>query len=426
MGMDEKIDYIIGEEIDLHRLLKASEVVRLLDGAVQAGACRAEVADRDGNVLAGRGVESPYGVRRTILLEGEPSGMVSIYAPDAAAQIDGVADMLHIALQALIEGALKRMLTSEAHTTIVNQSYDELLAANKLLGASEQKYRELAASLELKVQERTLELSRAYAAMLQKEKLASIGGLAAGMAHEINNPIGFIISNLNTLTKYAAKLKEMLEFYRQTCEPVISEGLAQKAESLRKALKLDFVVTDLDDLVNQSLSGAERVQKLVADMKGFSHVDEAGPVPTDINKELEQTLRVLQHEVKEGTSIDCQLGDLPRVRLNPALLSQAFLQVIQNALRLETADLKLLISTCLQDDHVLIQIADNGPGIPLEIRDRIFEPFFTTKEVGKGVGMGLALAHQAVSACGGIITVECPPAGGTVFCISLPMGGTQQ
>jgi len=424
MSLDRKLDFIIGEDKSLAELLGTSDALMLLDGAVRAGATGAEIVDSCGVLLASRGEESLRSVTRTVLVEGEPSGTIVVYAAEAGAAVDGIADMLHAAVQTLINGSMKRMLTSEAHTFIVNQSYDELVETNRKLVASEQQYRELAASLEIRVRERTDELNRAYAAMLQKEKLAAIGGLAAGMAHEINNPIGFVISNLRTLIKYAAKLKEMLEFYRLTCEPAVPEQIAAQAEARWKELKIGFVFTDIDALVLQSLSGAERVQKLVADMKGFSHVDETGgAVLTDVNQELEQTLSILVHEIRPETIIVRNLGDVPRVSVDPALISQAFLQIIQNALQLNSGNVSIVITSLQHDDHLLVRIADNGPGIPRDIRDRIFEPFFTTREVGQGTGMGLALAQQAVQACGGALDVTCPPDGGTVFTISIPLRG---
>jgi hypothetical protein len=421
--MDRKLDFIIGEDKNLVQLLDASETLMLLDGAVRGGACGAVVADSNGLLLAARGAESPFTVTRTIFVEGEPSGTVSMYTANPSAGLEGIADMLHAALQTMINGAMKRMLTAEAHTTIVNDSYEELLETNRRLGASEQQYRELAASLEIKVRERTEELNRAYAVMLQKEKLAAIGGLAAGMAHEINNPIGFVISNLHTLTKYAAKLKEMLEFYRMTCEPVIPENIARQAETRWKELKIGFVFTDIDALVMQSLGGAERVQKLVANMRGFSHVDEAGEVSADINLELEQTLNVLHHEIRQDIVIELNLATMPKARLNPALLSQAFFQILHNAIHLETPELRISVTTCQRDNDLVIKIADNGPGIPPDIRDRIFEPFFTTKDVGQGTGMGLTLAQQSIQALGGAIAVISPPEGGTAFIVSIPVGG---
>ncbi len=423
MGKDRKLDFIIGEDKNLGQLLDISETLMLLDGAVRAGACGAVIAYSNGELLAASGEISPHKVTRTIFVEGEPSGAVSVYAAISDSGCEGIADMLQAALQTLINGAMKRILTAEAHTTIVNQSYEELLETNRKLVISEQQYRELAASLEIKVRERTEELNRAYAIMLQKEKLAAIGGLAAGMAHEINNPIGFVISNLHTLTKYAARLKEMLEFYRLTCEPVVPENIAKQVETRWRELKIGFVFTDIDDLVAQSLSGAERVQKLVAEMKGFSHVDEAGEVPTDINLELEQALNILHHEIRQGIAIELNFAAVPKVRLNPVLLSQAFFQILHNAIHLKTPELKISVTTSQLDNDLVIKIADNGPGIPVGIRDRIFEPFFTTKDVGEGTGMGLTLAQQSIQALGGAIAVSSPPEGGTAFIVSVPTGG---
>jgi signal transduction histidine kinase len=425
MGMDNKLDFVIGEDKLLSQLLEISEVLLLLNGAVKSGVCGVEIIDSKQSVLAASGEKSPYEICRSVIVEGEPVGTVLVYAPDSGAGFNGIADMLHAAVQTLIKGTMKRMLTSEAHTTIVNQSYDELLDINQKLRTSEQLYRELAESLEIKVQERTEELNKAYAEMLQKEKMAAIGGLAAGMAHEINNPIGFVISNLHTLKKYAARIVEMLEFYRKNCDPAIPVHLVELVGVKWDELKIGFVLTDIDMLVNQSLNGAERVQKLVADMRGFSHVGETGQVSTDINLEIEQTLSVLSHEIRQGTQIEQSLGIIPKIKLNPGLLSQALLQMIKNSLQLETPHLIVSIKTCQLGEMIIVQIADNGPGIPIEIRDRIFEPFFTTKDVGVGTGMGLTLAQQAVQVCGGTLAVNCPIEGGTIITVSLPVGEEQ-
>jgi hypothetical protein len=215
----------------------------------------------------------------------------------------------------------------------------------------------------------------------------------------------------------------MLEFYRTSCEPVIPEHIARQVETRWKELKLGFVLTDIDGLVIQSLSGAERVQKLVANMKGFSHVDEAGEVSADINLELEQTLNVLHHEIRQDIVIELNFATIPKVRLNPALFSQAIFQILHNAIHLKTPDLKISITTSQLDNDLVIKIADNGPGIPSDIRDRIFEPFFTTKDVGQGTGMGLTLAQQSIQALGGTIAVTSPPEGGTAFIVSIPVGG---
>ncbi len=158
-------------------------------------------------------------------------------------------------------------------------------------------------------------------------------------------------------------------------------------------------------------------------MKGFSHVDEAGEVPTDINLELEQALNILHHEIRQGIAIELNFAAVPKVRLNPVLLSQAFFQILHNAIHLKTPELKISVTTSQLDNDLVIKIADNGPGIPVGIRDRIFEPFFTTKDVGEGTGMGLTLAQQSIQALGGAIAVSSPPEGGTAFIVSVPTGG---
>lgn len=421
MSPDRKLDFVIGEDKNLSQLLDVSESQMLLDGAKKAGAFGAEIVDSCKLILAFSGNKSDFVVCRTIFIEGEPSGIVLVYAPDSVTSVDGIADMLHSALQTLINGTMKRMLTSEAHTSIVNRSYTDLLESNEKLKASEMQFRELAATLEIKVQERTEELNRTYAILLQKEKLAAIGGLAAGMAHEINTPIGFVISNLHTLAKYSNKFKEMLQYYRVTCEPLLPSPFSEQAESYWEKLKMGYVFTDIDSLIEQSLDGAERIRKLVAEMRGFSHVDEIGKVKTDINVEIEHTLTVLQHEIRQGTQIERNFGTVSNVTLNPSLLSMALLQILQNALQLEVSNLKISINTSQQSDNILIQIADNGPGIDINILDRIFEPFFTTKDVGAGTGMGLTIAGQAIQSCGGTVTVSCPAEGGTVFTLSIPV-----
>lgn len=420
MTMDRRLDFVVGQEVGLRQLLNAADALMLLEGAVRAGACGAEIVAADETLLASCGEAGPWTLQRPIMVEGEPVGSLKVFGGSAASGLEGVADMLHTALRTLVSSAMKRLLTSETHTAVINQTYGELLETNQRLAQSERQYRDLAETLETKVHERTEELGRAYSAMLQREKLASIGQLAAGMAHEINNPVGFVISNLTTLQRYTAKLKEMLAFYRLCCESQLPPPLMKEAGERRQELKIDFIVNDLHALTAQSLDGAERVKKLVADLRGFSHVGESGEMSTDLNAELERTLSVLGHEVREGTVIERRLSPVPRVTLRPALISQAFLNVIRNALQLKVPALQLSISTEAGEGQVRVRIADNGPGIPAGIRNRVFDPFFTTKDVGEGTGMGLNVAYQAVSSCGGTISLECPPGGGTIFTIALP------
>lgn len=420
----QAVSFVVGEEKRLTEILHDGEVLPLLKGTVKAGATEVTVCDENGVVLwqernpAGR---SEYGGSLPLHLEGEPVGKLVVKGERSREEfLKGIAGLLLVALNTIIGNNLKRMLTTEIHTTVVNQSYDELLESNRCLAESEHRYRELAESLEQQVEERTGELKRAHARLLEQEKLASVGQLAAGVAHEINNPMGFITSNLATLQKYVARFVVMLDYYRGHLSS--DDEMARQAGEKWRELKLDMVRADVGDLLSQSLAGAERVKKIVADLKGFSHIDEVAEGETDVNAEIERTLSVMTHGIPGDAEIVRDFGQLPSLCCNPARLCQAFLNIIQNAIQARPDGLRLAISTRFSSDNgISVSLSDNGPGIPPEIRKRIFDPFFTTREVGAGTGMGLAVVYEVVTSLGGAIDVACPAEGGTTFSITLPV-----
>src|SRR6266568_2978195 len=285
-GGETNITYVVGEEKRLIDILSSAEVVPLLKGMVRAGAAEVAVLDTDGNTLwlernpvTGGNLAGNI----PIFLEGEPVGKLVIKGSAGREEpLKGLASLLLDALNTIIANNLKRMLTTEVHTAVVNQSYEDLVETNRRLAESEAQYRELAGELEKMVEERTSELKLAHARLLQQEKMASIGQLAAGMAHEINNPLGFITSNLNTLHKYAQRLMEMLELYRTMIgNDVAVAAVAAAAQQKWQKLKLDLVCADISVLIGQSLEGADRVGKIVADLKGFSHIDELAEAMSD-------------------------------------------------------------------------------------------------------------------------------------------------
>ena len=423
--MTQHVSFVVGAERRLTDILGAAEVAPLLEGAIRAGAAYAGLHTPDGEVIceassANEGVKGEW--HAPIVLEGEPVARLVVRGEGARGE--GIESLLLGALQGLVNAGLKRVLTTEIHTSVVHQSYEELLETNRQLAASEGRYRELATTLEQKVTQRTAELERAHTRLLQQQKLASVGQLAAGMAHEINNPLGFITSNLRTLQKYAARLITMLDYYVSLLgsDPACAR-LAQFSARKWQELKLDPICADIEPLIDQSLSGAERVGKIVADLKGFSHVDDTSVGIVDLNGEIDRTLSVLEHRFPPETQIVRNYGALPGFECHPALICQLFLNIIENAIEAspDPEGLRLVVSTLASDTEVTLAFADNGPGIPAAIRDRIFDPFFTTKEVGVGMGMGLAVVYDIVTGYNGTVEVACPAAGGTIFTVTLPL-----
>jgi len=422
-----RIVYCVGEEHALRDILPEAEAAALLSAASRAGLRGVRVVDPGGKALWGSGDDVPPpgegDPRRPILLEGEAAGSVVLPAGAAGGETqDALLALLADALTAMVHNNLKRMLVTETHTEVVNRSYEELLETNRSLSASEQRYRELAGTLEIKVRERTEELSRAMARLVQQEKMASVGQLAAGVAHEINNPLAFVTSNLRTLKKYTERFLDIIARYQRVFE---QGGVAQQdRDDLRKhrvSLRLDAISEDAGDLLRQTLEGTERVRKIVSDLKGFSHVDEEGEAPADMNREIDRTLSVMRHEIPAGAGIVREFSPLPVIPCRPGAFNQLFLGLVRNALQARQEGLRLTLRTGVSGDRIRIAFADNGPGVPADLRTRIFEPFFTTRDVGKGKGLGLTVAYDIVTAHGGTIEVEDTPGGGATFVLQLPI-----
>ncbi|HDH06562.1 MAG TPA: histidine kinase [Nitrospirae bacterium] len=421
-----KNDYITGADKSLKEVIKDVNLMPLLKSAVTACASDVMVEDTEGKILCRHGgpvKEAVFTIKQPMYLEGEVAGHIVITGDyEKKTRIRATAELLSEVLKIILQSNLKTIPATDTHKTVVNRSYEELLETNRQLKLSEVRHRELANTLEKEVQYRKDELKHAHAKLLHQEKIASIGQLAAGIAHEINNPLGFISSNINTLKQYVSKFREMLLFYRSAFE---KEGLSSEDREASKQkwknLKLDFIFPDVEDLVRESLAGAERVKKIVSDLKGFSHIDEANEADIDIKSEIERTLNVLTHEIPEDAEIVRDYQDIPAFFCNPAHICQVFFNIILNALQAKKEGLKLIIAARCLSNLIRIDFSDNGPGIPENIRNRIFDPFFTTKEVGTGTGMGLNVAYEIINSYGGAIEVESEAGKGATFSILLPL-----
>lgn len=262
------------------------------------------------------------------------------------------------------------------------------------------------------------ELKTVQSQILQQEKMASIGQLAAGVAHEINNPMGFITSNLGSLQKYVDKF---IGFIETQSALLASLGAAEQELEARKKLKLDYVIEDSRDLITESLDGAERVKEIVQNLKSFSRVDQTEEEYADINKCLETTLKIVWNELKYKTTVDKQYGELPHIKCFPQQLNQVFMNMLVNASQAIDQQGKITIRTSVEDGSVKVAITDTGCGMSREKTDRIFEPFFTTKEVGKGTGLGLSICYDIVKNHAGEIFVESEEGRGTTFSVLLPV-----
>lgn len=418
-------DYIVGAEKSLKELIKKVDLIPLFKSAVRAGATEVILEDADGNIMFHHGKQSPDNAlseKYPIYLNGEVAGHVLIKGNENREVLEDIGRIVLNATKLILKSSYKTIQPPEAQKTDMSMSYEEILESNRQLTVSETKYRELAGSLERQVLKRTEELKRAHVKLLQQEKVASVGQLASGVAHEINNPLGFISSNLNTLGQYISKFKDMLAFYHNIIDK--NEFPAEiREQSKRKwdKLKLDFIISDVEELIKESLVGTERVKKIVTDLKGFSHIDEANKVDIDINREIDRTLNVLSHETPENAEIIRDYGHLPLFTCNAAHICQAFFNIILNAIQAKKDGLKLTITTRSTNYLIKIAFSDNGPGIPGKIRNLVFEPFFTTKAVGTGTGMGLNVTYDIITSYGGSVEVESEAGKGATFSISLPL-----
>ncbi|MBT9553158.1 MAG: PAS domain S-box protein [Hydrogenophaga sp.] len=269
------------------------------------------------------------------------------------------------------------------------------------------------------------QLEEAQNQLLQQDKMASIGQLAAGVAHEINNPIGFVSSNLNTLRLYVSGLLGLSE----ACDAALAApgdaatlgALAKKREDI----EIEFLREDLPMLLDECADGLGRVKKIVQDLKDFSRVDHSDWAEADLNAGLESTLNVVRHEVKYKADVVKQLAPLPPVTCLLAQLNQVFMNLIVNAAHAIAEKGTITLLSGVEQGWAWVQVEDTGCGMSAEVQRRIFEPFFTTKDVGKGTGLGMSLSFSIVQKHGGTIQVHSAVGRGSAIRVWLPVDGPQ-
>jgi|GEM_PF-6908886 len=269
-------------------------------------------------------------------------------------------------------------------------------------------------------------LANTQGMLLQNEKMASIGQLAAGIAHEINNPAGYVASNLKTLSEYVHDFKTAIVQYETAVQEWQSAGFIPEAQTRKLAgelegLGLTTIRADIGDLLHDAHDGMKRISQIISNLKDFSHVNRNEVEEFDLNTVIEQTINVAWHELKYKAEVVRDFGDIPLISGFPGQLGQVIMNILVNAAQSIPQQGRITIKTWSETDRVYCSIADTGCGIPQNIVDKIFDPFFTTKPVGKGTGLGLNIAYNIITGHHGTITVNSALGEGTVFTIMLPI-----
>lgn len=274
------------------------------------------------------------------------------------------------------------------------------------------------------LREANAKLEEAQNQLVQSEKMASIGQLAAGVAHEINNPLGFVNSNLNSLEKYIVQLFAVIARYEAMMSPLLGNAEALAAiDRVRKDLDLEFLREDIPTLLKESRDGIGRVKKIVQSLKDFSHVDPSDEWQwSDLRKELDNTISLAWNELKYKCELVREYGEIPLIECLPGQISQVFLNLLVNASQAIGEKGTITVRTRHKGGNVEIDIADTGQGIDPAHLGKIFDPFFTTKPLGHGTGLGLSISYGIVRKHHGEITVASEQGKGTTFTIRLPLG----
>jgi two-component system NtrC family sensor kinase len=318
--------------------------------------------------------------------------------------------------------AEKKNPVTAGHVVIISDITQQQQFTEQL----EEKNRQILENVRL-LNEKNRELESAYAALtatqaqvVHQEKMASIGQLSAGVAHEINNPMGFITSNLSTLGKYVDRITEFIRLQRSALARR-DEAIVAELRETERNIKLDFILEDIGKLISESLDGADRVLDIIKSLKSFSRADDGERAATDINTCIESAITIAWNEIKYKATLEKQLGVLPPTLCCSNQLNQVFMNLLINAVQAIEKEGRITVRTWREGPWICASVSDTGCGIPADTISRIFEPFFTTKEVGAGTGLGLSISYDLIQRHGGDILVESTPGKGSTFTVRLPV-----
>ena len=300
--------------------------------------------------------------------------------------------------------------------------------AEKEVRSTNEKLEQLVKKRTEKLEQSLVSLQKTQGQLVQSEKLNSLGLLSAGIAHEINNPMSFIMSNIITISEYIKVLKNIIDKYK-SLETEIShlhqtretKLLFDDIEKIKSEEDIEYILKDVDSLISETQTGTVRIKNIISNLRSFAHFDTAAKEKVNINKVLETTLKIAHNELKYKCSIQKEFDKIPHITCNPGELTQVFLNLLVNASQAIKSNGNVTIKTETKNNNIIITITDTGIGISEENLNKIFDPFFTTKEVGKGTGLGLSVSHGIIEKHNGTINVSSKQEEGTSFTISLPL-----
>ena len=289
----------------------------------------------------------------------------------------------------------------------------------RMLLRNARKYKEDLETRNVELARRKAELERVQAQLVHSEKMASLGQLAAGVAHELNNPAGFILSNMSALPEYVQRLEKVLSTYDAAS---LSPADIEVVAAAKREADYDHILSDLNSIAADSSGGAERIQGIVQNLRLFSRLDEAELKEVDVHEGIESTIRLLsRYYTSPSITLHRIYGNLPRINCYAGQLNQVWLNLLVNAAQAIGEGGEVSIRTSSQEHTVAVSVSDTGSGIAPEHINRIFDPFFTTKPVGEGTGLGLSISHGIIVRHGGSLSVESAVGRGTTFNIVLPV-----
>jgi len=347
--------------------------------------------------------------RATLILELEPLGYLVSECRDPV-----LMDLAKRCVLMQIRFAQKYLMASALHIEAIQEDYSSLCKEHQALLASEAKYKTLSEHLDEKVKQQVSTIETTQRKLFESEKLASVGHLAAGVAHEINTPIGFINSNLNTARNYLNELKSI-------CSVIQSGDTLAQVRVAWSDADMNFLIEDFDDLLTDCTDGGKRVAEIVADLKLFSNVDAEEEIAVDLNQYIRTSCNVARASLGREIVFDFDLNAIPPITCRPGYIGQVMLALIMNANDAMTGNGTISIKSYLVDANVVVDIHDDGPGISQTIIDKVFDPFFTTKDVGEGKGLGLTACRDILLAHGGEISIESKQTRGTLVSFCLPV-----